>query len=56
MLESMEERRAIVEHDIRSADERSKNAINAVLAQRNYSTLHKQYETIRGELINTMNS
>jgi hypothetical protein len=42
MLESMEERLAIVEHDIRLAGERGENVVNAVLEQRNFSMLHKQ--------------
>jgi hypothetical protein len=56
MLESMEERLAIVERDIQAADEGGEKAVDAILEQKNFSTLHKQYETIRAELVNTLNS
>jgi hypothetical protein len=56
MLESMEERIAVVERDVQAADEGGEEAVDAVLEQKNFSTLHKQYESIRAELINTLNS
>jgi hypothetical protein len=56
MTESMEERFAIVDRDIQVAYEGGEKAVDAVLQQKNFSTLHKQYKTIRAELVNTMNS
>jgi hypothetical protein len=56
MLMSMEERIAVVEKDMQAIDESGENAIETSLDQKNFSMLHKQYETIRAELINTLNS
>jgi hypothetical protein len=56
MLQSMEERLAVVERDLMVADESGQSAVDMALDQKNFSMLHKQYETIRAELINTLNS
>lgn len=56
MLQSMEERLSIVERDLTATDETGHSALDIALDQRNFSQLHKQYETIRAELINTLNS
>ena len=56
MLESMSQRLASVEKDLSTADEAGQNAMAAALDYNNFSTLHKQYETIRAELINTLNN
>ena len=55
MLQSMEERLAVVEHELSAADESGQTAVDMALDQRNFASLHKQYETIRAELINTLN-
>ena len=56
MLQSMEERIALVERDLQVADESGQNAVDIALDQKNFASLHKQYETIRAELINTLNN
>jgi hypothetical protein len=56
MLISMEERIAVVETDMQAVDESGQSALETSLDQRNFTMLHKQYETIRAELINTLNS
>jgi hypothetical protein len=56
MLQSMEERLAVVERDLMVADESGQSAVDMALDQKNFSMLHRQYETIRAELINTLNS
>jgi hypothetical protein len=56
VLESIEKWLAIVEHNIRATDKRGENPVNTVLEQKNFSMLHKQYETIRAELVNTLNN
>jgi hypothetical protein len=56
MVQSMEERLSIVERDLQLADETGQSAVDMALDQKNFATLHKQYETIRAELINTLNS
>lgn len=55
MLQSMEERLSVVERDLQVADESGQSAVDMALDQRNFANLHKQYETIRAELINTLN-
>jgi cob(I)alamin adenosyltransferase len=56
MLQSMEERLSVVERDLAVTDESGQNAVDIALDQQNFASLHKQYETIRAELINTLNS
>lgn len=56
MLRSMAERLRTVERDLHSADETGMRAVDIALEQKNFTTLQKQYETIRAELINTLNS
>jgi hypothetical protein len=56
MLRSMEERLSVVERDMNIADESGQSAVEIALDQKNFANLHKQYETIRAELINTLNS
>lgn len=56
MLKSMAERLGTVEKDLNAADETGMRAVDIALEQKNFSTLQKQYETIRAELINTLNS
>ena len=56
MLRSMADRLGIVERDLGSTDETGQKAVDLALDQKNFSTLQKQYETIRAELINTLNS
>ena len=56
MLQSMADRLSIVERDLGSTDETGQRAVDIALDQKNFSTLQKQYETIRAELINTLNS
>lgn len=56
MLQSMEERLSIVERDLQVADESGQSAVDIALDQKNFANLHKQYETIRAELINTLNT
>jgi hypothetical protein len=56
MLRSMEERLGVVERDLLVSDESGQTAIDIALDQRNFAALHKQYEQIRAELINTLNS
>jgi hypothetical protein len=56
MLRSMEERLSIVERDLQVSDESGQSAVDIALDQKNFASLHKQYETIRAELINTLNS
>jgi hypothetical protein len=56
MLQSMEQRLTIVERDLGAADQSGERAVDIVLDQKNFAFLHKQYETIRAELINTLNS
>ena len=55
MLQSMEERLSVVERDLSAADESGQTAVDMALEQKNFASLHKQYETIRAELINTLN-
>lgn len=56
MLRSMNDRLSIVERDLRATDESGQAAIDIALDQRSFADLHKKYETIRAELINTLNS
>jgi hypothetical protein len=56
MLRSMEERLEVVEKDLMATDESGQSAIEIALDQKNFSALHKQYESIRIELINTLNT
>jgi hypothetical protein len=56
MLRSMEERLGAVERDLIVADESGQTAVDIALDRRNFAALHKQYEHIRAELINTLNS
>ncbi|OHT01768.1 hypothetical protein TRFO_31282 [Tritrichomonas foetus] len=56
MLSSMQERLSSVERDLQVADESGQTAVEIALDQKNFASLHKQYETIRAELINTLNS
>lgn len=56
MLRSMEGRLSNVETDLLKVDESGHTAVEVALDQQNFTTLHKQYETIRAELINTLNS
>jgi hypothetical protein len=56
MLRSMEERLGVVERDLLISDESGQTAVDIALDQRNFAALHKQYEQIRAELINTLNS
>ena len=56
MLASMHERLSGVERDLQVADESGQSAVEIALDQKNFASLHKQYETIRAELINTLNS
>jgi len=56
MLQSMGERLSVVERDLHIADESGQNAVDIALDQKNFAELHKKYETIRAELINTLNS
>jgi hypothetical protein len=41
---------------MQAVDESGQSALETSLDQRNFTMLHKQYETIRAELINTLNS
>jgi hypothetical protein len=56
ILESMDERLTIVERDLLVTDSAGQNAIDIALDQQNFTNLHKLYESIRAELINTLNS
>ena len=56
MLRSMEERLSVVESDLIKVDETGQAAVEVALDQQNFTNLHKQYETIRAELLNTLNS
>lgn len=56
MLSSMQERLGNVEKDLLVADESGQSAVEIALDQKNFSNLHKQYEVIRAELIDTLNS
>lgn len=56
MLSSMQERLGSVERDLQVADESGQTAVEIALDQKNFASLHKQYEQIRAELINTLNS
>jgi hypothetical protein len=56
MLQSMEERLALVERDLQVTDDSGQAAVDIALDQKNFASLHKQYEAIRAELINTLNS
>ena len=56
MLSSMQERLGNVEKDLLVADESGQSAVEIALDQKNFSNLHKQYELIRAELVNTLNS
>lgn len=56
MLSSMQERLGNVEKDLLVADESGQSAVEMALDQKNFSNLHKQYELIRAELVNTLNS
>jgi hypothetical protein len=56
MLGSMEGRLADVEQDLSAADKAGQGAIGVALDQDNFASLHKQYEAIRAELIDTLNS
>lgn len=56
MLRSMEERLSSVETDLIKVDETGQAAVEVALDQQNFTNLHKQYETIRAELLNTLNS
>lgn len=55
MLQSMDERLDGVEHALGVVDETGQTAIDQALDQRTFANLHKQYETIRAELVNTLN-
>jgi hypothetical protein len=55
MLRSMEERLHVVETDLIATDDSGLGAVEAALDLRNFTALHKQYEQIRTELINTLN-
>ncbi|KAH0793770.1 Leucine Rich Repeat family protein [Histomonas meleagridis] len=55
MLRSMEERLEMVERDLKAADESGQMAVEIAFEQKNFTQLHKQYEAIRSELINTIN-
>jgi hypothetical protein len=55
MLRSMEERLEVVEKDLMATDESGQSAVEIALDQKNFAALHKQYESIRTELINTLN-
>jgi hypothetical protein len=56
MLGSMEERLNVVERDLAVTDESGQDAVEMALDSKNFLMLHKQYESIRAELINTLNS
>ena len=56
MLQSMADRLNLVERDLGAADDTGQMAVDIALDQKNFSNLQKQYETIRAELINTLNS
>ena len=56
MLKSMADRLNLVERDLGTTDETGQMAVDIALDQKNFSNLQKQYETIRAELINTLNS
>jgi hypothetical protein len=55
MLQSMEERLSVVERDLQVADDSGQSAVDIALNQKNFSNLHKRYETIKAELINKLN-
>jgi hypothetical protein len=56
MLGSMEEQLAVVEQDLSVTDEAGQRAIEVALDEKNFANLHKQYEEIRAELVNTLSS
>ncbi|EAX98973.1 Leucine Rich Repeat family protein [Trichomonas vaginalis G3] len=56
MLKSMSDRLGIVERDLHATDESGQSAVDIAIDQKNFSELHKKYEVIRAELINTLNS
>lgn len=56
MLKSMSDRLGIVERDLHATDESGQTAVDIAIDQKNFSELHKKYEVIRAELINTLNS
>ena len=56
MLQSMSDRLSIVERDLHATDESGQNAVDIAIDQKNFADLHKKYEVIRAELINTLNS
>jgi hypothetical protein len=54
MLQSMEEWLSVVEKDLQIVDDNGKLTVDVRLDQKNFANLHKEYETIRAELINTL--
>ena len=56
MLQSMSDRLGTVERDLNATDESGQNAVDIAIDQKNFAELHKKYEVIRAELINTLNS
>lgn len=55
MLRTMEHRLQGVETELRSENAAGQTAIDVALDQNNFTELHKQYETVRAELLNTLN-
>jgi hypothetical protein len=56
MLRSLEEMLSVVERALAVTDESWQNAVDIALDQPTFAIMHKQYETIGADLINTLNS